>query len=184
MYFHQHKKNNTRGLSLIETLIAISILLIAIVGPMTIAARSLQTAIFAREQTAAFYLAQEGIELTLQYREQEALNEIFGSGDGDYWDWRPNVCTNTIACSFDRLGNEERCTTGDCLLYSDAGEDVKYVHDSGGNTATPYTREITIDMSVANVAEVTSVVSWTSPLFNVTTAVTAETFVYNIYDPS
>lgn len=51
-----------KGFTLIETLVAISIMTIAIVGPMTTASRALLAAYTARDQLSASYLAQEGTE--------------------------------------------------------------------------------------------------------------------------
>ncbi len=61
------------GFTLVETLIAISILLVSIVGPLTIASRGLTTASFARDQVTAFYLAQEAAEVVRNKRDNNAL---------------------------------------------------------------------------------------------------------------
>jgi len=66
----------TKGYSLIEVLVAISILLIALVGPMTIAAKGIQSSIFVREQTIAISLAQEGIEAFIAARNDAALQAL------------------------------------------------------------------------------------------------------------
>lgn len=70
--FIKHIQQKT-GFTLIETLVAISILLIALTGPLTIAAKGLNTAYYARDQITAFYLAQEGIEYLRNIRDGEAL---------------------------------------------------------------------------------------------------------------
>ena len=67
-----HKKMN-RGYSLVEVLVAISVLLIALVGPLTIASSGLKRANFAKEQTLAIFLAQEGMEAVVKLREDAAL---------------------------------------------------------------------------------------------------------------
>jgi type II secretory pathway pseudopilin PulG len=68
------------GFTLVETLVAITVLLVAIVGPMTIAAQGLQASFFAREETTAVYLAQEGIEAVERARDNGALDAIYGIG--------------------------------------------------------------------------------------------------------
>lgn len=50
------------GFTLIETLVAISILLIAVAGPMVVVSQALTTSYYARDQITAFYLAQDAIE--------------------------------------------------------------------------------------------------------------------------
>ena len=71
--FNLLQRNTERGFTLVETLVAITILLIVIVGPMTIASRGMQTAFYAGDQTTAIYLAQEGIEHIQRLRDDTAL---------------------------------------------------------------------------------------------------------------
>lgn len=61
------------GFSLVETLVAISLLTIAIVAPMALTAQSLQSAYYARDQITAFYLAQEAIESIRALRDSQVL---------------------------------------------------------------------------------------------------------------
>jgi prepilin-type N-terminal cleavage/methylation domain-containing protein len=61
------------GFTLIESLVAISLLTIAIVAPMSLTAQSLQSAIYARDQITAFYLAQEAIEAVRSIRDGQIL---------------------------------------------------------------------------------------------------------------
>ncbi len=63
-----------RGFTLVETLVAISVLVVVIVGPMTLAAKGLQNAYHAREQLAATYLAQEGFEIVRAVRDSYTLD--------------------------------------------------------------------------------------------------------------
>ena len=51
-----------KAFTLIETLVAISILMIAIAGPLTVAAKGYAAAIDAKNQSIAANLAQEGLE--------------------------------------------------------------------------------------------------------------------------
>jgi prepilin-type N-terminal cleavage/methylation domain-containing protein len=73
-------KNRTeKGMTLIETLVAITILSVAIVAPMTLTMQSLAAAYYARDQVVSFYLAQEAIESVRSVRDNNilriALNE-------------------------------------------------------------------------------------------------------------
>lgn len=62
-----------KGFTLIETLVAVSLLTIAIVAPMTLTAQSLSTAYYARDQITAYNLAQEGIESVRAIRDGQVL---------------------------------------------------------------------------------------------------------------
>ena len=61
------------GFTLIETLVAVSLLSIAIVAPMSLTSQSLTTAYIARDQITAFNLAQEGLEAVRAARDGQIL---------------------------------------------------------------------------------------------------------------
>jgi len=63
----------SRGFTLIETLVAISLLTIAIVAPMLLTVQSLSAGYYARDQITAFYLAQEAIETVHAIRDGQIL---------------------------------------------------------------------------------------------------------------
>ncbi|MBI2048693.1 MAG: type II secretion system protein [Parcubacteria group bacterium] len=68
------------GFTLIETLVAVSLLVIAIAGPMSLAAQSLSSAFYARDQMTAFHLAQEAIEAVRFVRDGNILiNNVAGT---------------------------------------------------------------------------------------------------------
>lgn len=63
-------KNLTRGFTLIETFVAVTILMIAVLGPMTLLSRALQDARYIGDIITATYLAQEGVEIIIDQRNQ------------------------------------------------------------------------------------------------------------------
>ena len=68
------RHNNKDGFTLIETLIAITVMLIAVVAPMSLAQDGITAARLAQDQIVAFYLAQEGVEATRNMRDYNKLN--------------------------------------------------------------------------------------------------------------
>lgn len=62
-----------RGFTLIETLVAISILVLALTGPLTIISQALRSAYYSRDQIVAFYLAQEAVEYIRNVRDENSL---------------------------------------------------------------------------------------------------------------
>lgn len=62
------KKNHRTGFTMIESFVAITILLIAVLGPLTLISRSIAEGVFAKNQLVAFYLASEGIEQVIHKR--------------------------------------------------------------------------------------------------------------------
>ena len=103
------KKNTLlkkQGFSLIETLIAVSILMIAIVGPLSLVQAGLFSSIHQRNQVTATYLAQEAVEYIKNLRDTS-----FYENYGDYTKWldRPSdqslitICAGT-GCYVDPHG--------------------------------------------------------------------------------
>ncbi len=63
------------GFTIVETLVAISILVIALTGPLSIISSSLKSSYFSRDEITAAYLAQEPIEYIRNIRDQNGLRE-------------------------------------------------------------------------------------------------------------
>lgn len=70
--FHRDSKS---GFTLIETFVAITILLIAVIGPLALVSKSLSDSIFAQNQITAFYLGQEALELVINKVADNELND-------------------------------------------------------------------------------------------------------------
>lgn len=79
------------GFTLIETLVAISILLIAIVGPISLIGDALHRSYYAKDEMIAINLAQEGVEAVRRVRDTNMLgggtspgNWLADLSNGDY----------------------------------------------------------------------------------------------------
>lgn len=62
-----------RGLTLVETLVAISILTIAVIGPLGIIGQALHSSYYTKDQMTAYYLAQEPIEYVRNLRDNQGI---------------------------------------------------------------------------------------------------------------
>ena len=84
-----------RGFSLIETMVAIGILLMALAGPMTIAARGVFAAGVARDQITAYFLGQEAMEYVRSVRDGNGLASLNTSPQSPSWLTGLSSCENT-----------------------------------------------------------------------------------------
>jgi prepilin-type N-terminal cleavage/methylation domain-containing protein len=85
-------REDARGMTLIETLVAITILAVAIVAPMSLTIQSLVSAYYARDQIVASNLAQEAIESVRAVRDGNILRMALNEPD-------PTCSPMTILCS-------------------------------------------------------------------------------------
>ena len=174
------------GYSLVEVLVAISVLLISIVGPITIAAKGLQNASFAKQQNVAFFLAQEGLEVVVKIREEGGVKAHLLTGEaGGPTAWDDITALSTLDCSALSPCSVDindfslfSCGNRTCDLYLHNSGRARYRHTSSGGTATPYRREITLDINDSRVY-VESTVTWGE---SEDKKVTLATYIYNIYE--
>jgi len=119
--FTFHLSPKIRGFTLIEALVSISILALAIIGPLSLASTSMAAAQIARDQLVAFYLSQEGIEIV---RNQRDTNRVDGAHTW-YYGWL-NTCNSTEGkCATIVDGSEStverRIKPLNCVWHSTSG---------------------------------------------------------------
>lgn len=170
---------HTRGFTLVETLVAITVLLLVIIGPMTIAQKGIQNAYFANEQITATMLAQEAIEAVRILRDQDALDAYDDTIGDDTGDWMPSNCS--VACTFDaEEGGFDACSGGVCEKLEIDEDTGKYVHN--GDVESQFTRSITVGSEVGGGVPVTVDVTWNASTFGGTVrTVKLQTWVYDHY---
>ncbi len=161
-----------QGFTLVEVLVSISIFMIAIVAMVVVSAQGINNTAFAKNQLTASYLAQEGIELVRNARDNYIQNiQLFSDFSTDFG----NYCINDLlnggnftGCTIDPmivsggaaiLAATEHCIN-ECpvLLYDQEGF---YTYVSNTGVPTQYRRTITVDIiDAAQEVRVTSKVSW------------------------
>lgn len=183
---YTHTNGVRGGFTLVETLVAVSILLLVILGPMTIAAKGVQSAYYANEQTAAVFLAQEAIESIRKLRDDGALAAIH-AGTTNTMDWYTNLpssCkTATPGCDYDFLTDSFRsCVGNSCnVLQNPSTSGIVYGYSSGWSPSI-YTRKIVIGPEESGGVHVTVTVTWNARLFNNTDrTVILQSYVYDQY---
>ncbi len=97
-------KKLPRGFTLVETLIAVLLLATAVAGPLTIASKGLSTALVAKDQIVAFFLAQDAVEFVRFARDTNQLrgaaNWLSGVG-GTPAGIDLSNCLDAFGCYFD-----------------------------------------------------------------------------------
>lgn len=143
----------TTGLTLIETLVAISVLMVAVSGALSLSNKSLESASYAKDQVTAFYLAAEGIEGIRSIRDS---NLIVGSN----WLSGLGAC-NASGCYFDGTTSVVSSCAGACgPLQFDEASGLYGYNPSWSTTA--YTRTIRLDNLRPNERLITVTVTWNS----------------------
>lgn len=178
-----------KGYSLVEVLVAISVLLIALVGPLTIAHSGLKRANESKDNTLAVFLAQEGIEAVVKLREDDALNASAYNDLAQVWGDMSSIASLCPVGGANRCGVQigddgsittssfYRCSGSNCVINEHANARVPLKQRASGGTATIYTRELTITIDNA-LAQVRSEVSWGDEPSD---RVVLESYVYNTY---
>lgn len=188
-------KHQQSGFSLVETLVAITLLLLVIVGPMAISSQTAKSSTFASEQVQAFFLAQEGLELAQKARDDMRLDEFKGdiadgwgefvNSSGAYGD-----CFSSNGCGLEWGSTPgevvvNNCSGDSCRLYRSTGGRSWFTYDSsGGNVQTPFTREIYFETNTTNAPDsdrevyVHSVVTWRTGSFAADQIVEVDTYLY------
>jgi len=86
-----------KGFTLLETIVALSVIVGAMSGPVTLTTRGIFTAKFAKNKLVAANLAQEGLEIIRQCRDNSILlNWPGGFASIGTGDWQVDVLGNTI----------------------------------------------------------------------------------------
>ncbi|HEU4677298.1 MAG TPA: prepilin-type N-terminal cleavage/methylation domain-containing protein [Candidatus Paceibacterota bacterium] len=180
----QHK-SVIHGFTLVETLVAITVLLLVIIGPITVAQKGIRAAYYANEQVTAVFLAQEAVEAIRELRDDAALAAYDNPGGGDTWNWigaLPPDCTDGTGCAFDITSHAfESCALdNNCELKVTAAGAYNY---EAGGTDSGYVRRVYVTAAAPDAIDVTVSVTWTSTTFGGGTprTITLETWIYDHY---
>lgn len=150
-----------KGFTIVESLIAISILILAVTGATVAIQSGISSYIFSKDQIVAFYLAQEGFEQIRNIRDENALA-------GRHWldglaEESGDPCYFGQACFVDPVNSTsaERCEqgVGQCpVLRQD--ENTGFFGYNVAWTPTIFTREITLASVDEDELTITVRVTW------------------------
>lgn len=182
------------GFTLVETLVAITILMLVITGPMTISMATSRSTSYASEQVTAFFLAQEGAELAQKVRDEVLLPGMddtptptnfwanFNDVTGPY-----QHCFAATGCGLELNTNTGatlkavvNCASGCDLYYHSTGGRSRYTYTNVGTQPT-FTRTIRFTQVGANDVEVVSTVTWRTGTIRKLQEVKVETHLFDVY---
>ncbi len=147
----QHKINYQQGFTLLETIVALTVIVAAMTGPIALTTRGIFDAKFAKNKLVAADLAQEGLEIIRQCRDNNILQSRawnFSMGAGD---WQADVISSTLLqCPLAPF------ITGASLLRD--GDSGLYNYVSGNSSM--FTRRITISEPATDQMFVISNITW------------------------
>ncbi|MEK7650638.1 MAG: prepilin-type N-terminal cleavage/methylation domain-containing protein [Patescibacteria group bacterium] len=170
--------NHSRGFTLVEALVAITILIIGVIGPLQIAARGIGDGIFAANQIAANYLAQEAMELVVNKRYELARKYQYTELTGNFFQQDPGfqACLSGDSGTFCQVNPltgdiDPNCTTGGQLTPNDScklrfnkanGNGLYELYDANSTNqiGTIFTRSIQMSEVSSEILKVTVTVTW------------------------
>ncbi|KND51387.1 MAG: putative Type IV pilus pilin [Parcubacteria bacterium C7867-001] len=164
-----HRSSVHAGFTLVETLVAITILSIAIIGPFHAVQSALNGSYTARDYLAASALAQEGMEQVRYIRGNNYLYNVANPSSTRSWLYGLDgsggtpSCGAPAKCTVDTTNLSTPiavCLNGTCSPLSLSTTNLYNQAEVG--TVTRFTRSVTITSSSANEATVDVTVTWIS----------------------
>ena len=164
------ERQNNKGFAIVETLVAIFILLLSITGPMVVAQNGLRAAYLARDQITAFYLGQDAMEYVRNIRDDNLLEGVL-STSGSTWMNGLEDClaeVGNVGCTIDTAsdGGVALCPNGDGCdldnpLYLNPSTGGFGFDDFNNTEQSRFSRVITIKDTVSGQEmEVTVTITW------------------------
>ena len=174
-FFKQKNKKN-KAFTLVETLVAISIFTVSLLGLIAILAQGITDTGYAKKKIIASYLAQEGIEYIRNFRDTYVL---YGATTQTGWEEFNNrliagLCDTAGGCYFDDsnvLFTDSTMPMTDLSFAACSGAcpELKYDNATGKynyditGTSSGYFRKINVIQNpvIPDETEIISTVSWT-----------------------
>lgn len=164
----QNKKmTGKKGFSLVETLVAVAVVVLALSGAFAAAQSGISSSIFSKDQIIAFYLAAEGVESIRNIRDQNALENTH---------WLEGIAADSSdPCYFGKTCRVDAvdpvmnplttCTSGTCPVLRQDQVNGFYGYTSGWRP-TQFTRNISLTQLNENEVSILVRVTWSKGLVN------------------
>lgn len=154
------KQSAEKGFTMVELVISVAVLTFGIVGVYEIFWSLLLTTFNASNKLTAIYLAQEGLEIVRNIRD----NNYRGNPPSP---WNDGLSECELGCELDyKTKTTEESAENELQTYIDPGRhlyinpDKIYSYDTAGGTSTIFRRKITISFPNTDIMEAVSRVEW------------------------
>lgn len=170
---------NNKGFTIVESLVAISILTVSILATFTAVQGSLKSSLIVKDQVTAFYLAQEAVEFIKNLKDENALNDTYciSTGTCSSVDWLHGLSELTSdACWYGGTGvSQKTCTVdvytktvancaggfGTCQNLKQNSTTGAFSYTSGASwVASNFKREVQISPISSTEVEIIVTMSW------------------------
>ncbi|MEK7080004.1 MAG: hypothetical protein AAB901_01830, partial [Patescibacteria group bacterium] len=155
----------------VETLVAITLLVIALMGPFQVVQQAVATSYAARDQLIATALAEEAVEYVRSIRDGNYLYNLANPGSVRSWMYGldgtsgPN-CFAANGCTVDPAQSSAQTALaacgGTCAPLKLSTSNIYTQSSPVGAVTTRFTRKITLTQISANEVKVTATVTWIS----------------------
>ncbi len=159
--FNFQTRSKPAGFTIIESLVAIAVLVTAITGAMSAVQTGIASYTFSKDQITAFYLAQEAVEQIRNIRDENRLknrNWLYGITQSS-----SDPCYFGKACMVEPIVTDTATTcsggVGNCPVLRQSPTSGLYGYSSSW-TPTKFTRQITLTSINADEIVVTVKVNW------------------------
>ena len=184
---------NKQGFTFVETLVAITVLLVAVVAPMSLASDGITASHLAQDQIVAFYLGQEGVEAVKNMRDHNRLSNDASGQLGNDFTGNLSECivsdpVSDEGCVIDTTRMPEtgmfwteRCNGGCDPVRVSNSEPYVYSHLTTGTVESKYTREVKVWYPTGNINEavVEAQITWSFERSGEAKTYTVRNYLYN-----
>lgn len=164
-------QKNNRAFTIIETLIAIAVILTGAVAPISLLQRGINSATYAREKVTALFLAEDALEYIKNVRDSDVIsthgntvvgtNEFLGTVVPRCINRPCRVDTTIDSTPSNATTPTVVACTGTCPALNYSSSLYAYAHQSGAGWAgSIYTRTMTVTQFSSQDYRVRVVVTW------------------------
>ncbi|MCK5059636.1 MAG: prepilin-type N-terminal cleavage/methylation domain-containing protein [Candidatus Pacebacteria bacterium] len=120
-----------KGFTLVETLVALAIVVGAIIGPMVIASQGISFMTYARDQVIAAYLAQDAVEFVIAKKKQSTLNVVYEVPGATNWLNGLEACDELEGCIVDTTVTDLSSYTAPVCPFVDGCSPLTFNTETG-----------------------------------------------------